>query len=166
MAKFYLSVQYNLVHVNDESFRYDKVNHRVPHGSVLGPILFTLDMLPLCSIIRKQSIHFHCNADDTQLYLSMKPDETHPFAHLCTCLKDIKHWMLHNLLLLNTMVQWLTLLPHSKKVPGLIPGSGPLCAVCMFCLCLCGFSLVTPVSSHSPKTCKLGVVELFTLNCL
>ena len=31
-----------------------------------------------------------------------------------------------------------------------------LCGVCMFSLCLRGFSLGSPVSSHSPKTCKLG----------
>ncbi|KAI3366798.1 hypothetical protein L3Q82_009459, partial [Scortum barcoo] len=28
-----------------------------------------------------------------------------------------------------------------------------LCGVCMFSLCLRGFSLGTPASSHSPKTC-------------
>uniref|UniRef100_A0A4W6CY56 RING-CH-type domain-containing protein n=1 Tax=Lates calcarifer TaxID=8187 RepID=A0A4W6CY56_LATCA len=29
-----------------------------------------------------------------------------------------------------------------------------LCGVCMFLLCLCGFSLATPV--HGLKTCRLG----------
>ncbi|KAI3356594.1 hypothetical protein L3Q82_017794 [Scortum barcoo] len=29
-----------------------------------------------------------------------------------------------------------------------------LCGVCMFSLCLCGFSLGTPASSHNPKTCR------------
>ena len=31
-----------------------------------------------------------------------------------------------------------------------------LCRVCMFPLCLRGFSPGMPTSSHSPKTCKLG----------
>ena len=45
------------------------------------------------------------------------------------------------------MVQWLALLPHSKPF---------MCGVFMFSQCLCGFSLGSPASSHSPKTCRLG----------
>lgn len=44
---------------------YTKVNYGVPQDSVEGPILFALYPLPLKGI-----------ADDTQLYLSIKPDNT------------------------------------------------------------------------------------------
>ncbi len=49
----------------------------------------------------------------------------------------------------GTVVQWLVLSRHSKKVLGSNPPAN--CGVCMFSLCLHG----TPASSHSPKTCRL-----------
>ena len=100
--KSYLSDRFQFVHVKNESSMHAKVKHGVPQGSVLGPILFTLYMLPLGNIIRKHSINFHCYADDTQLYLSMKPDETNQLTKLQACLKDIKTWMTCNFLLLNS----------------------------------------------------------------
>ena len=69
---------------------------------MLGPVLFTIYMVPLGNIIRSHSLHFHCYADDTQLYPSIKPDETNQLAKLQACLKDIKIWMTRNLLLLNS----------------------------------------------------------------
>ena len=51
-----------------------------------------------------------------------------------------------------TVAQWLTLLLHSARDPGLIPGSGHcLCGVCTSSPCLRGFPPGAPVSSHSPK---------------
>uniref|UniRef100_A0A8D3CRZ4 Reverse transcriptase domain-containing protein n=1 Tax=Scophthalmus maximus TaxID=52904 RepID=A0A8D3CRZ4_SCOMX len=100
--KSYLSDRFQFVNVNNKSSIHTKVRHGVPQGSVLGPILFTLYILPLGNIIRKRRINFHCYADDTQLYLSIKPDETNQVDKLLDCLKDIKAWMTYNFLLLNS----------------------------------------------------------------
>ena len=100
--KSYLSDRSQFVHVNNEPSACTSVSYGVPQGSVLGPILFTLYMLPLGNIIRKHSVNFHCYADDTQLYLSFRPDETNQLEKLKACLKDIKSWMTCNFLLLNS----------------------------------------------------------------
>uniref|UniRef100_A0A665UBY4 Reverse transcriptase domain-containing protein n=1 Tax=Echeneis naucrates TaxID=173247 RepID=A0A665UBY4_ECHNA len=115
---YLLSDRHQFVHVNNSSSSCTVVSHGVPQGSVLGPILFTLYLLPLGSIIRKHSINFHFYTDDTQLYLSMKPDEVTQIVRLQTCLEDIKVWMTENFLLLNSdKTEVIVLSPkHLRKI--------------------------------------------------
>ena len=94
--KSYLSDRFKFVLVNEESSSHTRVSHGVPQGSVLGPLLFNLYMLPLGNIIR------HCYANDTHLYLSMKPDKTNQLVRLQACLKVIETWMTQNFLILNS----------------------------------------------------------------
>lgn len=74
----------------------------VPQGSVLGPILFMLNMFPLGrlnSLIRNVSYHFYAN--DLQLYCSFHEFETDKLSNLIDCLA-IKKWLNNNDLQLNS----------------------------------------------------------------
>ncbi len=65
----------------------------VPQGSILGPILFSLYILPLGTILRKYNVSFHCYADDTQLYLPLKQNHSDSIAPLLCFIEEIKAWM-------------------------------------------------------------------------
>jgi len=52
--------------------------------------------------MKNYSISYHSYADDTQLYLSLSPNEFAPLESLYLCLDQVHDWMSRNLLKLNT----------------------------------------------------------------
>ena len=74
----------------------------VPQGSVLGPLLYTLYTVPLGCIIKSHSLNYHFYADDSQLYLSIKPSNINDLVYsLEKCLLEVRNWMSINKLKLN-----------------------------------------------------------------
>ena len=69
--KSYLSNRTQSVYFNNENSNDVTLKYGVPQGSVLGPILFLIYMLPLGIILRNLGFSFHFYADDTQIYVSV-----------------------------------------------------------------------------------------------
>uniref|UniRef100_A0A3B1IDG0 Reverse transcriptase domain-containing protein n=1 Tax=Astyanax mexicanus TaxID=7994 RepID=A0A3B1IDG0_ASTMX len=140
--KSYLSDRFHYITINQHKSHTTPVLHGVPQGSVLGPILFILYMLPLGHIIRRHGLKFHCYADDIQLYITTKTISPAILSTLTCCLMDIKDWMNHNFLKLN-----------SNKTEIIIFGPKSSLSTCQnFTLCIDGHS-VTP----SPLVRNLGI---------
>jgi len=74
----------------------------IPHGSVLGPLFFTVYYSPVADVIVSHGVQHHQYADNTQLRLAMQADNTSDrLSVLAACTTDVRQWYMQNGLQLN-----------------------------------------------------------------
>ena len=95
--KSYLTNRSQRVLINGNYSKSFSLAHGVPQGSCLGPLLFTIYTRKLFEIVKCHLPDVHAYVDDTQLYLSFKPDgatnELNVICALQNCIKDIRTCM-------------------------------------------------------------------------
>jgi len=75
----------------------------VPQGSVLRPNNYCIYTKPVGEIIKLYNIKYHCYADDTQVYITLKPCDKWNIisSSIEAYIADISTWMNSNMLKLN-----------------------------------------------------------------
>lgn len=140
----YLSDRTEYVSLGGSKSKTLPVTCGVPQGSVLGPPLFIICMLPLGRVISRHGVSFHRYADDTQLYIKTAPCSSEAMSSLTTCLEETKAWMNYSFLQLN-----------SNKIVALLVGTPHQIQSCPISISSLSFDgQVTPISS---SVTNLGV---------
>ena len=100
LLKSYLSDRSQRVLIDDVMSGVANIVCGEPQGSVLGPLISCLYLLPLGAILKYHGIGYHIYADDIQLYIPFKCNN--PLASLPklnNCIYDIRVWMIKNKLM-------------------------------------------------------------------
>jgi len=100
----YLSNRTQSVSVDGHTSKHFNSKFGVPQGSCLGPLLFVIYASKLFTIVERHLPQVHAYADDTQLYMSFKPDlqdTNNTITSMQACIADIKKWMLSDRLKIN-----------------------------------------------------------------
>ncbi|MEL6988120.1 MAG: reverse transcriptase family protein [Bacteroidota bacterium] len=107
----YLNLRYQFVSFNGHSSDLEHVQHGVPQGSILGPLLFIIYINDLdCACNRFRPTVF---ADDTNL-LSISPKEEMVFPRLKSEFEQIVAWFEKNAMHLNVERRKACYLDHRK----------------------------------------------------
>lgn len=99
--KSYLSDRSQTVVMAPFSSREWPVQHGVPQGSAISPLLFNIYLRPLMTIIKSFGIEVVNYADDVQLVFSLRGNRSIPMDTFQDCMDQTMRWLNSNSLQLN-----------------------------------------------------------------
>lgn len=73
LLRSYLTERFQAVTYNSQDSKPLPLFYGVPQGTILGPLMFSLYISDFHSVVKDCTVHHY--ADDTQIYLSFKPDQ-------------------------------------------------------------------------------------------
>ena len=95
----YLENRRQSIVVGDQVSPPSALRYGVPQGSILGPLLFTLNIAALQDVIARHNLNSLFYADDTQLNIAIDPaNQAHSLTALRNCIEDVMRWNTHNML--------------------------------------------------------------------
>ena len=112
----YMTDRTHYVSLSNHCSAFAPMHSGVPHGSVLGPMLFTMYIKPLSAIIDSYSIIHHSFTDDLQLQMSAPPDRiSELLKSMQSCICDVKAWATANMLKLNDKTEHMLVTSNRTK---------------------------------------------------
>ena len=101
----YLTERVQRIIVNQQSYKTFNLSYGVPQGSCLGRALFLLYASRLFEVVKKHLPSVHGYADDTQLYVSFRPDSfaahDQTIKAIENCIADVRAWLVSHRLMFN-----------------------------------------------------------------
>lgn len=128
LIKSYLTNRKQSVFINGQYSEFIDIASGVPQGSVLGPILFSMFINDLPSVLKFCKIHLF--ADDVQIYFYATDLSVSQMAHLVNIdMSKVHEWSIRNLLPLNASkshAMFITRSRQSYDLPPIVIGNDEL----------------------------------------